>query len=76
MLNTMKVFIPLDEDQLPPTAFRERLVPYQVGYLILGAIQGGIATWDWTAPAPDATARTATSSRPRAERRATGPCPR
>jgi hypothetical protein len=73
MLSTMKVFIPLDENQLPPTGSRERLVPYQVGYLVLGAVQDGIATWDWTALPPGLTARTEASVHPLAARPAPGP---
>ena len=76
MLQDMKVFIPLDENQLPPTDLEERLVPYQVGYLVLGAIQDGIATWDWTAPLPGPRARTEASLRPRAAPQASGPYPR
>jgi hypothetical protein len=76
MLQAMKVFIPLDENQLPPTGSGERLVPYQVGYLVLGAVQGGIATWDWTAALPDLTARTEASIHHRAARRAQQPPPR
>ncbi len=76
MLMPMKVFIPLDENQLPPILPGERLVPYQVGYLVLGAIQDGIATWDWTAALPGPRARTEASSRPRAPRPGSGPSPR
>jgi hypothetical protein len=76
MLNAMKVFIPLDENQLPPTGSGERLVPYQVGYLVLGAIQGGIATWDWTTPLSELTARTEASKHLHAARPAPGPPPR
>jgi hypothetical protein len=76
MLTAMKAFIPLDENQLPPTGLGERLVPYQVGYLVLGAIQDGIATWDWTAALPDPTARTEASIHPRAAPPALQPPPR
>ena len=76
MLMAMKVFIPLDENQLPPILPGERLVPYQVGYLVLGAIQDGIATWDWTAALPDPTARTEASIHHRAAPPAQQPSPR
>ena len=49
----MKVFLPLDEDHLPPPGAGERLVPWQVGYLVLAQLSDGTETWEWREPAPD-----------------------
>lgn len=44
----MKVFLPLDEEHLPPPGGNDRLVPWQVGYLVLAQLGDGTEVWEWT----------------------------
>lgn len=48
----MKVFLPLDEAHLPPPSDDLRLVPWQVGYLVLAQLADGAEAWSWQPEAP------------------------
>lgn len=65
----MKVFIPLNENDLPPCDRRERLVPYQVGFLVLSQLSDGTPVWT----CPPVTVRTAASADRPASRPAVPP---
>ena len=53
----MKLFIPFDERLLDHMSETDRLVPYQVGYLVLGQLEGGEEVWAFRAPGREDEAR-------------------
>ena len=53
----MQLFIPFEETLLGHLSETDRLVPYQVGYLVLGQLEDGEEVWAFRAPRTEDEAR-------------------